>query len=100
MGKISNVVHMTNPERIQILINAKETLRHQQKGICHAISLRTQIDPYDVLLLFPELVQFKPEEKNIYYENWFPFDQEGLQARQEIIDKTIKIIQDGKAKDD
>lgn len=61
--------------------------------ICNAIRHQYNTSPFE---LFPELVQFKPEDKGIY-RGWWNDNEEGKQSRIVVLNKLIKILENGES---
>lgn len=67
--------------------------KDQNIYLCNAIFHTTG---KEATKLFPELLQFKPEDK-LLHRAWWNNDEEGKQIRIDVINKLIKILEDGKS---
>lgn len=77
-------------ERLEILKNVLEGLETEKYNfICNAIFF---ISGEEATKLFPELLNFKPEDKKLH-RTWWEFDKVGRQQRIYVIKQLIKILE-------
>lgn len=78
---------MDNAEKKQLLENAIKTLISEKRTyICTAIGYYTDLHPFN---LFPELLKYKPENKQPDY-TWWPCNEEYKKLRISILEEIKK----------